>query len=247
MPARALTRTLAAAALVAAAAITACERIDRRSADPSEGREAVVARVVDGDTVRLEGGETVRLALIDAPDGGGAQRARTSPRARTESAPNASWRRPRRRAPTSSEPGDVATRRSTQPGGGDSSGFDPTGRAEAATRPIRRCASPRTRPRAITIVTMCRSTGTSVCMRPIRTASTPTGTAKAVSGERIPATADAGRAAAAPSRLVRAALYLLCAASRRPRPTSTAPVTASSRRRTGGRPRTLRAFATATA
>jgi endonuclease YncB( thermonuclease family) len=42
---------------------------DRRSGHAGTESEAVVAGVVDGDTVRLEGGETVGLALVDAPDG----------------------------------------------------------------------------------------------------------------------------------------------------------------------------------
>lgn len=40
----------------------------RRPTPPAQGDDAVVARVVDGDTIEVAGGEVVRLIGVDAPD-----------------------------------------------------------------------------------------------------------------------------------------------------------------------------------
>ena len=58
-----------AAALLALLAAAACDG-ELPPVEPSEcgPSEAVVARVIDGDTVELEGGQRVRYLLIDTPE-----------------------------------------------------------------------------------------------------------------------------------------------------------------------------------
>jgi micrococcal nuclease len=55
-------------AWVAAAVVVAFSACDAGEADDCGASEARVARVVDGDTVELEGGEIVRYLLVDAPE-----------------------------------------------------------------------------------------------------------------------------------------------------------------------------------
>jgi endonuclease YncB( thermonuclease family) len=69
---------VALVAVVAVLVVPGCADVDggvdatveRSMADraPEDGKEAVVTRVVDGDTVELDNGETVRLIGIDTPE-----------------------------------------------------------------------------------------------------------------------------------------------------------------------------------
>ncbi|MGV3511190.1 MAG: thermonuclease family protein [Novosphingobium sp.] len=52
---------------------------------------ACVARVSDGDTIRLCSGERVRLLGIDAPERKGSERCSARSRARLKHSPNPSW------------------------------------------------------------------------------------------------------------------------------------------------------------
>jgi len=57
-------------ALLAAALVAGCEASD--ATEPTAG-SATIARVADGDTLVLRGGERVRLLQIDAPELGGGE------------------------------------------------------------------------------------------------------------------------------------------------------------------------------
>jgi micrococcal nuclease len=58
--------TAAAAVIAAAMATAACQ--DGGVADRCGATEAEVARVLDGDTIELAGGERVRYLMVDAPE-----------------------------------------------------------------------------------------------------------------------------------------------------------------------------------
>ena len=59
-----MSRTLVAVLVLAVAALAAFAFLTRGDAK----RNAVVARVVDGDTIELVGGQRVRLVQIDTPE-----------------------------------------------------------------------------------------------------------------------------------------------------------------------------------
>ena len=63
----------ATAVLVSLASALALSRTDMASSQPSRTTSAVVAYVIDGDTIKLENGFRVRLLQIDAPEPGGGE------------------------------------------------------------------------------------------------------------------------------------------------------------------------------